>query len=75
MKIGDLVQIKQSQINPTKTLWDGDMALIVRKIPFYEMQGKVSDPYQDWFEVLLCNDGRLKTLREDYLRRAIRGDR
>jgi len=71
MKVGDLVRIK----NPTplrgrtktKSLWAGSLALIVRKIPFYEMQGKVSDPYQPWYEVLLCEDGRLKTFREDYL--------
>ena len=75
MDVGDLVRVRAGPAKGAKSLWAGELALIVRKIPFYEMQGKVSDPYQVWFEILLCDDGRLKTLREDYLRRAIRGDR
>jgi hypothetical protein len=73
MNAGDLVRIRQGQ--GSKCLWIDELALVVRKIPFYEMQGKVSNPYQLWFEVLLCDDGRLKTFREDYLRREIRGNR
>ena len=74
MEAGDLVKIKNPyQHGRTKSLWAGDLGLVIRKIPFYEMQGKVKDPYQEWFEVMLCDDGKLKAFREDYLKRAPHG--
>ena len=74
MNEGTLVRIKQGP-GLTQSLWAGDLALVVRKVPFYEMQGKCSDPYAPWWEVLLCSDGKLKLFQEDYLRKCYHGNR
>ena len=81
MKTGDLVTIrvanKAQSGNTAPGLPGGELelltnmgctGLIVRKVPFYEMQGKVGKPYDPWYEVLMCGTGELKIFKETYLR-------
>ena len=75
MNAGDLVRVRAGPAKGAKSLWAGELALVVRKVPFYEMQGQCGDPYAPWWEVLLCDNGKLKLFQEDYLRKCYHGNR
>ena len=63
MEPGDIAKVVQGK--GTKTLWEGESALIVRQVP-REWIAETSDCKEtDWYEVLI--DGKLKKMRSDYL--------
>jgi len=69
MRTGDIVVVRQGK--GTKTLWEGEAALIVRQVPNEEFVAQPRTPSRAsavkgvWYEVLV--NGSLKKMRSDYL--------